>query len=297
MQEGKDIRVGHAIADGNLLVAKNGVTQVGPILFGLGAVQPERVPALSKELAREVVPVEIPRLRIRGVVDLRIGDVVVLGVQLLEVLGGWIEKSPHGDHGVHVHVVQLLHIAGDVMVVGVEDGIAFLLPPEPVLHDSVHRDMLPAIPAGDIQQLLRRDVLVLRLEETVSPEGQQRGVSGQIAVLMNHLVHFRTGDEVVIDRIAGVRDERELQRKAIVGEAECSRTPHQGIALGGDQKGNCNIGVVLAQLDGVATVVQLAALMLAQPVEALGRVWSEAILHLVGAVTVRLHGLVGAGQS
>ena len=98
--------------------------------------------------------------------------------QGLEVLDFGIEQAPDGDHGVDVLVVQGLQFAGHIGEVGIEDGIAFGLPPEPILHHRVQRNMLVAIALGDPENLVLRDVAVLRLEEAVGPLREHGCVAG-----------------------------------------------------------------------------------------------------------------------
>src|SRR5581483_11436240 len=103
------------------------------------------------------------------------------------------------------------------MVVGVENRIALLLPPEPVLHDRVQRNMLGAVAVRNIQKLLCGDIPVLRLKESIRTSRQKRSVSRQVSILMDDLVHLRAKDQVVVNVAAGVGCEAELQREAIVG--------------------------------------------------------------------------------
>src|SRR5260370_20467567 len=70
VHEGKDVCITCPAAHGELLVAKNRVSHVGPILFGLRAIQPEGVPALGEELAYQVLPIEISCLRVGSVIDM-----------------------------------------------------------------------------------------------------------------------------------------------------------------------------------------------------------------------------------
>jgi hypothetical protein len=59
MQQRKDIGVLGAVADGKLLVAQDGVAHVRPELFRLGAIEPEGVPSLRKQLAGQAVPIDV----------------------------------------------------------------------------------------------------------------------------------------------------------------------------------------------------------------------------------------------
>ncbi len=60
-----------------------------------------------------------------------------------------------------VLVVEFLEVGGDVVVVVVEDGVAFALPPEPVLHDDVEGDVFGTVAVGDGEDFVERGVAVL----------------------------------------------------------------------------------------------------------------------------------------
>src|SRR5437879_3856150 len=100
-------------------------------------------------------------------------------------------------------IVQLLEFTGHIWKIGIEDGITFQLPPKPILHYCVERDVLFTIAPGDSQNLILGNVAVLGLKESIGPFREHRRVSGQVTVLVNHLVQCRPIDEVIIHRAAG----------------------------------------------------------------------------------------------
>ncbi len=62
MSERKYVRIFGSVANRNLLVAENRVAPMRPVFLGLCAVEPERIPSLRKQLADQVIPIEIARL-------------------------------------------------------------------------------------------------------------------------------------------------------------------------------------------------------------------------------------------
>ena len=297
MQQREYVGVLRSIADGKLFVAQDGVAHVRPEFFGLCAVEPEGVPSLRKQLAGQPVPVDVARLRAAGIVHMRSGDHEVLRFERLVCLGLWIEQSPDGDHGMHILFVQRVEILRHIVIVGVEVGIALVLPPEPILHHRVQGNVLLAIALRDSGDLVERYIAVLGLEETVSPLGQHRRMTGQVAVLVDDGVHLRAVEEVVVDRFAGHGAEGDFGGKAIVDVGEGRRVPHQPITLARYQQRNCDVGIVLTQFDGRAAVVEHTALMLPKTVEGLDRNGREAVGDAVGALAVHLRRLIGAGNA
>ena len=290
----KDVGVARAVADGELFVLEDGVAHVRPELLGLGAVQPESVPAHVDQRTEQMAPVVVARLGVGGVVNVRALHHHVVRVHVLVVGGFGIEQAPHRKHGVDVFSVQGLQLAGHIGKVLVEDGVAFVLPPEPVLHDGVEREVSGAIARGDAEHLVLRDVAVFGLEEAVGPLRQHGRMAGQVAVAVDDRVHLGAVDEVVVNRVAGQGGELEREREAVVDLGERGGVPHQRVAAAGDQQRNGDIGVVLRQQHGAAAVVEHAALVLAQAVVGLVGVGKEAVGHVVGLLAVDQGRLVGA---
>ncbi len=81
VEEWVDVGVEGSVADGELLVAEDGVAAVGPVFFGFGRVEPEGVPALGEEFAGEAVPVDVAGFGVGGVVDAGVGDEEVFAVE------------------------------------------------------------------------------------------------------------------------------------------------------------------------------------------------------------------------
>ncbi len=125
-----------------------------------------------------------------------------------------------------VEVVEFFQVGGDVVVVVVEDGIAFALPPEPVLHHDVHGDVFGAVAVGDGEDLVEGGVAVFGLDEAVGPARKHGGVAGEVAVLVDDVVHLGAVEEEVVDAVAGDGVEGELEGEAVVDVGvgwRCSR--------------------------------------------------------------------------
>ncbi len=95
MHERENVGVARATPDCELLVAQNSVSQMRPVFFRFRAVQPKGIPALGKKLACQILPIEIARLRIAGVIDVGVRHVPMLRGNRLEVLGRCIEQTPN----------------------------------------------------------------------------------------------------------------------------------------------------------------------------------------------------------
>ena len=59
-----------------------------------------------------------------------------------------------------------------------------------------------AILPRDIEEFLLGLVAILALPKTVSPFAEQRGVSGELAVMADDVIELGTVKEVIIDRIS-----------------------------------------------------------------------------------------------
>src|SRR5713226_7297427 len=116
----------------------------------------------------------------------------------------------------NVFVMQSLEFTWNIGEIGIENGIAFRLPPKPILHDRIERNMLFAIAVSNSKDLLLGNITVLRLEEAVSPFGKHGRVASQVAILVDNLVHLRAIDQVIVDRVRRQRAELERQRKPVV---------------------------------------------------------------------------------
>ena len=196
-----------------------------------------------------------------------------------------------------VLVVERLQLGGHIGVIAVEHRVAFapLLPPEPILHHRVQRNMPAAVLIGDRQNLRLRCVAILGLEEPIGPLRKQRRMARHGAVCMDNPVHPRAIEHVVIHLAGGHRFKVQVQWKAVIHVGERGRVPQDSITLAGDQQGNGDIGVVLAQFQRAAPIVEEPALVLAQSIDGLGGIGRESSLDLVKPC--RPHRNIGARQA
>jgi hypothetical protein len=99
-------------------------------------------------------------------------------------------------------VVELIQFPWNIWEVGIEDRVSLGLPPIPVLHNGIERDVLLAISACNSQDLILRNVSILRLEKSIGPLGKQGRVPGEVSVLVDDLIQFGAINQVVIDGMA-----------------------------------------------------------------------------------------------
>ncbi len=153
-----------------------------PEFFGLRAIEPKRVPTLREQLAGQVIPIKLARFRIGCVVDVRVGNVQCFSVMTLK-FSDLVSNRPQTESMAWTFSSwRRFEFARDIRKLVSEDRIALCLPPEPVLHDRIERDLFFAIALRDSEYLVLRDVPILRLKESISPLGKQGRVSGEVAV-------------------------------------------------------------------------------------------------------------------
>ncbi len=183
----------------------------------------------------------------------------------------------------HVLFVEGLQLCGHIGVAGIEDGVAFaaFLPPVPILHDRIHGNVPGTVSGRDGENFRLRLVTILGLKEAVSPLRKQRRMAGHGAVLMEDGIHLRTVEDVVVNLRRGHRLQVQLQRKAVVDVAEGSGVPKNGVAFARNQQRDGDVGIVLAELDDAAAIVEHAVLVLAEPVQRFRGIGAEAVLDVV----------------
>src|ERR1700735_4489264 len=115
------------------------------------------------------------------------------------------------------------------MVVLIEDRISFVLPPEPVLNDSIQRNAFAAVAICNRDHLIERLITVLRLDKAIRPAWQHGRVARQGAILMDDPIHLRAIDKEVINPVPGRRVEREFEREAVIEIGERSRVPDNSV--------------------------------------------------------------------
>ena len=157
--------------------------------------------------------------------------------------------------------------------------------------------MFGAVAVGDGENLVEGGVTVFGLDEAVGPARQHGSVAGEVAVLVDDVVHLRAVEDEVVDAVAGDGIEGELEGEAVVDVGVGGGVPNDSVALGGEEKGDGHVGVVLGDFDGGAAIVEHAALVLAEAVEGFGGVGPETVDDVEGGVAVEGDGRVGAGDA
>ena len=159
--------------------------------FRFGRIHPPGVGANAEQAFVYLIPVILSCLRVGGVVDghsngvvrrLRILELVHKPALLLHVVvvqRSGLEEGPYGNHQMEICVVQLIDHALRVGIILVEDELSLAIPPEPVLHDVVHRNMQVAVlpgyaedfllPRGKVgmvvARLLGQEIIILAVDE------------------------------------------------------------------------------------------------------------------------------------
>jgi hypothetical protein len=186
-------------------------------------------------------------------------------------------------------LVQCVQVLRYIVIIGVKDGIAFGLPPEPVLHHSIQGDVLIAITLRDLLNFVEGDISILGLEESESPLRKHGSMTAHASILMDDSVHLRSINHVIIHGRAGDRAELQFQREAVIDIGQRRCVPKDCIALAGNEKRNRDVGVVLSQFNSRPTIIEQPALMLSQSVDRLGCIGCEAVGYLPGVLSVQLN--------
>src|SRR4029077_5312274 len=136
------------------------------------------------------------------------------------------------------------------------------VPPEPVLHYVVQRNVLIAIFLRDPKKLLLRVVPVLALPVAVRPLAEQRSWSGQFAIVGDDRVEIRAVHEVVVDRIRHFRTQIKRMYETVIEPAPRSVVPENPVAPARQQHRYRYVGIVLRKIDRFSPVVPNPALVL-----------------------------------
>src|SRR6185437_11091484 len=142
-----------------------------------------------------------------------------------------LEERPYRDHQVEILSVQLINHSLWVGIILVEDELSLAIPPEPVLHDIVDRDVQLAVLLCYAQDFILRFITVLALPESVSPLAEQRRLTGQLAVTGDNLVELRPVEKVVIDHIGDFGSDVQVIGKSIIKAAASRAVPENAVAF------------------------------------------------------------------
>ena len=198
---------------------------------GLGRVHPPGIEALRDQRLADLAEIDVAGFACVGIVE-GVGVAgadpvllsgferslvqVALGRELPRVRGVRIEFRPDRDHDAAVESVDAIHHARGIGEAGGIEGMAAPLvlgPVEPILHDRVDRDILAAVLLEHVDELRLRLVALARLPEPVGPARHHRRLAGEAAVARDERVHVGAGDDVIVDRLAGIG--READRMAV----------------------------------------------------------------------------------
>ncbi len=164
-----------------------------------------------------------------------------------------------------VLVVQLVDHALRVGIVEVPLHLAHRHPPEPVLHDVVHRNVQSAILRRNALNLCLRLILVLALPEAVGPPAEERHIARQFAIVPDNLVGLGTVQEVVVDAVCHFRGQVKRMYKLVIRHGTRRIVPEDPVTTGRNQQRNCDLGVFLPQRNRLAAVVPHPRLVLPRP--------------------------------
>ena len=97
-----------------------------------------------------------------------------------------------------------------------------------------------------VEHLGLRTVAVFGLDVAVAPERKERRVAGEVAVVVDDGVELGAVEEVVVDGVGGEGVEVGFEGEAVVEVGEGGGVPEDGVALGGEEQRDGDVGVVLA---------------------------------------------------
>ena len=159
--------------------------------FRFGCVHPPCVQTNIEQGFVHQVPVILPCARIRRIVrshsllviwkmwNLGAVNEVSAPVHLVILLRARLKERPHRNHQMEIVLVELVHHAFGIGIILVEDVLALAVPPKPVLHDVIHRNVQVAILLCHRKNFLLRFVAVLALPKSVCPAPKHRRLAGQ----------------------------------------------------------------------------------------------------------------------
>ena len=238
-------------------------------LKGLRAVAPEGVDSFSQQSSADLVPVDFPGLRVKGVVGGPVSQHAPFPQQLLPVpVLLSLQVRPHGNHHPHVHPVNRFYkpLRKTAPVQLLEAPLPFR-PGLPVLYDQVQGNLPPPVFRGYLRQFLRGDIPFLRLGKSQRVPGQHRGGSHQSLQLFHHGgVSFLSRKEIPVQGVRAVN----LHKGAfpVIPEAHAAAHVEQDApSFRGNQHRHHRLQVVLVQQPGAAPQVSVSLLMGPQAVQ------------------------------
>mmetsp|Transcript_93217 Transcript_93217/g.268379 ORF Transcript_93217/g.268379 Transcript_93217/m.268379 type:complete len:215 (-) Transcript_93217:915-1559(-) len=173
------------------------------IFFWFRSIEPESADANGEVCRLGKVVEGRARLWVPSVVVGRIVEQPSALLHLLIEARVAAKPAPDGHHEVDVLCLQRRHHPGWVWVLR---AVPLGAPPErtpiePILHDRIERYPALAEPAGRLENLVLRLVVLLALPEPICPPRIERRLSGQDAVPRDGVVRRGGEDEVVVDEV------------------------------------------------------------------------------------------------
>ena len=225
---GEDVGIRHARAraqGGRVHGRLQGLRRALPHELGLGRVHPPRVDALAEEGVVHLLPEQLARLGVEGVVEgVRVAQPVLGGalqglrveeaplLHRAEVQGGGVELRPDRDH--EPGREALVDLADPSRRIGEPLGVELVRPPLvlppvlPVLDDGVQGDPPPPEFGEGVEALLRRLVALAALPQAEGPARHDRSPPRELAIARDHGIEVGAVDEVVVDAVADLGPER-----------------------------------------------------------------------------------------
>src|ERR1700757_3331706 len=100
------------------------------------------------------------------------------------------------DHSLRIGITEL-----------VKGGLAHRVPPEPVLHDVVHRNVHYTILLRDIEQLLLRLVAIFALPKAIRPLAEHWRSARELTIFADDPIELRAIEKVIVNRVSDLRTE------------------------------------------------------------------------------------------
>ena len=162
-------------------------------------ITPPGIKAIREELVVGIFPVVAASIGIEGIIH-RVFEHKTTLAEIL-FLGTILRIGPDAHHQSGVHG---MYGVGKSLRVGIILAVHLHISPTlwpivPVLHNHIHRHMATAIFPQGINEVVRRDITLLRLDISEGIERQQLHLARKIAVALDDVVHPVTFDKVVVN--------------------------------------------------------------------------------------------------
>ena len=239
MKQRIHIRIPRSRSDKHLVRRQNVV--FAPLRLRFVRVQPPRIHALLKQRRVRIRPILFARRGIGRVIErlprwmkTRLDHLRNEPPILVELFVGRAprpEVRPNRNHQMKMLLVQRVDHSPGVRVILVPRHLPHRHPPEPVLHNVVHRYMQSPVSRRHRLQFLLRLVFVLALPEPISPPAKQRNLAGQFAIVPDNLIRLRPVNKVVVHPVRNLRAQIKRMNKPVVHHAPRRIVPEDPIPI------------------------------------------------------------------